>query len=156
MHALVIVILSIALFAVVLFAGINNINTDYFNIQNKQNKIEADIANFSSAFSTYESLKGFKLPLTNWETNLSEVSKYNFNVFEDNSTWNYNSSVNGYYICLSNETMNKTIFKAIKNIAEEKEYAFLNENCGSDENSSTYSIPTEFPAKAALTYWIIL
>jgi hypothetical protein len=156
MHALVIVILSIALFAVVLFAGINNINTDYFNIQNKENKIEADVANFSSAFSTYESLKGFKLPLTNWEINLSEVSKYNFSTFDDGSVWGYNSNVNGYYICLSNDLMSKNTFDAVKSVANEKEYAFLNENCGSDENSASYSMPTEFPAKAALTYWITL
>ena len=156
MHALIIVILSIALFAVVLFAGVNNINTDYFNIQNKYNKIEADIANFSSSFSTYESLKGYKLPLSNWETNLAEVSKYKFSSFEDGTVWTYSSNVNGYYICLSNESMKKTVFSAINKIANEKEYAFLNENCGSDENSASYSVPTEFPAKAALTYWITL
>lgn len=156
MHALIIVLISIALFSIVLFAGINNINIEYFNIKNKENKIEADIANFSSAFSTYESLKGFKLPVTNWESNLSEVSKYNFSAFDDNSIWNYNSSVNGYYICLSNDLMSENTFDAIKSLANKKEYAFLNENCGSDENSSTYSMPTEFPAKAALTYWITL
>ena len=156
MHALVIVLISIALFAIVLFTGINNINIDYFNIQNKQNKIAADIANFSSSFNTYESLKGFKLPLQNWETELSEVSKYSFSKFEDGSSWEYNSNINGYYICLSNEEMKKTIFSAIQKIASEKEYAFLNENCGSDENSASYSVPTEFPVKAALTYWITL
>lgn len=156
MHALLIVLISIGLFAVVLFTGISNINMDYFNIKNKENKIKTDIANFSSSFSTYESLKGFILPITNWQSNLSEFSKYNLNDYEDGSVWSYNSSANSYYICLSNESMKKTIFEAASKIADEKEHAFLNENCGADENSASYTIPTSFPAKAALTYWITL
>lgn len=156
MHALIIVIFSIALFGYVLFAGINHVNTEYFNIKNVKNRVEADISNFSMAFSTYDSLKGFKLPLNNWENELSEVSKYNFKDLDDGSVWVYSSNVNGYYICLSNNSMKKTVFSAIEEIASEKDYAFLNETCGSDENSASYSVPTEFPAKAALTYWITL
>jgi hypothetical protein len=156
MHALIIVIFSIALFGYVLFAGINYVNTEYFNVKNVKNKVEADVLNFSMAFSTYENLKGFKLPLNNWETELSEVSKYKFSVLDDGSSWVYSSNVNGYYICLENDAMKKTVFSAIEDIAIEKDYAFLNESCGSDENSASYSTPTEFPAKAALTYWITL
>ena len=156
MHALIIVIFSIILFSIVLFSGISYVNTDYFNIKNQQYKIEADLSNFMSNYSTYESLKGFRLPINNWESDIQEISKYIFNTYEDGSVWNYSSNVNGYYICLYNIEMKERLYKAIKKISIKKESAFLNENCGSDENTEIFLEPTSFPAKAAFTYWISL
>lgn len=156
MHALIIVIFSIVLFALVLFAGITTMNTDYFNIKNKQYKVEADLANFTSSFSTYETLKRFKLPVSNWETEIQEISKYTFNTYNDGSVWEYNSNINGYYICLKNPEMNETLFRAIRIISKEREHGFVNKVCGANEDTTIFSDPPEFPAQAAFTYWITL
>jgi hypothetical protein len=50
--------------------------------------------------------------------------------------------------------MNEVLYKAVEEVSDKKEYAFVNESCGANENSTVFDVPVSFPAKVSLTYWV--
>lgn len=150
MHSLIIVIISIALFAALLFAGSNYVNTNNYLIKSYKGTIESSATNLASQFIAYENLKGYPLQETNWESELFNISRFTPKSL-DNTTWSYNNNSTGIYFCLSGN-LNENKYKAYKEAENSLSgTAFVNSTCG---QLTTLDYSGTFPVSGAITIWI--
>lgn len=150
MHSLIIVIISIALFAALLFAGSNYVNTNNYLIKSYKGTIESSATNLASQFIAYENLKGFPLQESNWESELFNISRFTPKSL-DNTSWSYNNDSNGIYFCLSG-SLKENQYKAYKEAELSLSgVAFVNSTCG---QLTTLDYTGTFPVSGAITIWI--
>jgi hypothetical protein len=154
MYSIIIVIISIGLFASFLSAGLSYVNIERFYEMRDENMIKSSLASFSVNFSAYENLKGYPIETINWKTELSTINK-NLPDSLETSTWSYVNNSNTYYFCLSSVTTTESIYNSMINIATDTpNNTFVNLNCGADENTTELTPPANHPSQVALTYWI--
>lgn len=150
MYSLIIVIISIALFAALLYAGSNYVNTSNYLIKSYKGTIESSATNLASQFIAYENLKGFPLQELNWEVELFNISRFSPKALE-NTAWSYNNNGSGIYFCLSG-SLKEDQYKAYKEAELSMSgNTFVNGTCGAT-TSLTYT--GTFPVSGAMTVWI--
>ena len=150
MHSLIIVIISIALFAALLYAGSNYVNTNTYLIRSYKGTIESSAMNLASQFIAYENLKGYTLQEANWDAELFNISKFRPKAL-DNTSWSYNNDSNGIYFCLSGNIVENQ-YKAANGAKEFLgDNTFVNISCGATTSLSYSGV---FPIPAAMTFWI--
>lgn len=153
MASLLMVLMSIALFAVFVYGGINYLNIDQFKKQEKINIIETGFLNLETNFSIYRNQKDYFLPTTNWINEIESIGQ-SIPDLETGYTWEYNKVGNTYYFCITSNTVDEIYYNAMLDIAAQRNIAFVNTSCGSNELTTPMSNPSAFPTTAALTYWI--
>lgn len=153
MFSILMVLMSIALFAVFVYGGINYLNIENFKIAEKKNIIETGLVTLETNFSIYKNQKDYYLPTTDWEIELSSMGK-SIPDLETGYSWSYNKVNNKYYFCISSNTTSERYYFAMKSISEDRSKAYININCGSDDSTPVMSTPATFPTTISLTYWI--
>jgi len=150
MYSLIIVIMSIALFAALLYAGSSYVKTDNYLIKSYKGTIESSVTNLASQFIAYENLKGYTLQETNWESELFSINRFTPKSL-DNTIWSYNNDGSGIFFCMSG-SINKNQYKAFKEAEESLNgKAFVNSNCGAN---TSLNYAGNYPVSAAITFWI--
>lgn len=150
MYSLIIVIMSIALFAALLYAGSSYVKTDNYLIKSYKGTIESSVTNLASQFIAYENLKGYTLQETNWESELFSINRFTPKSL-DNTIWSYNNDGSGIFFCMSG-SINENQYKAFKEAEESLSgKAFVNSNCGAN---TSLNYAGNYPVSAAITFWI--
>lgn len=149
MFSIIIVIISLALFAAFLYAGTNYINLDSYTVHSYTSTIESNILMLASQFNAYENLKGYPLQQLNWKDEIYSINRFIPKTL-DNTNWSYDNT-NGIYFCL-NGNINKNQFKAFKKVENNIEgKAFVNTTCGA---TTSLDYTGSYPVDAAITFWI--
>lgn len=146
--------MSIGLFAIFVYGGINYINIDQFKTKEKEALIETSFVVLETNFSIFRNQKDYYLPTTNWENELLNIGKTIPDI-EDGYSWEYGKNIsNNYYFCITSTQTSKIHYEAMNNIANNRNKAYINTACGADENTTVMTPPTSFPNTVSLTYWI--
>jgi len=150
MYALLIVIMALALFSALLYAGSSSINIDNYLIKSNKGLIESSAMTLATQFTAYENIKGYALQEINWQNELFSLNRYSPKVI-DGTVWNYHNNVDGSYFCMSG-LVNELNYKSFK-LAEISAdgISFVNTFCGS---KTSLSYNGSFPVEMAITYWI--
>jgi len=149
MFSIIIVIISLALFAAFLYAGTNYLKLDSYTVQSYASTVESNILMLASQFNAYENLKGYPLQQSNWQDEIYSINRFIPKTL-DNTNWSYNNT-SGIYFCLSGN-INENQFKAFKKVETNMEgKAFVNTVCG---ETTSLSYNGSYPVDAAITFWI--
>jgi len=150
MYALLIVIMALALFSALLYAGASNINLDNYIIKSNKGVVESSAMTLATQYTAYENIKGYILQEANWQTELFSLNRYSPKSI-DGTSWSYHNNTDGTYFCM-NGIINPVNYKSFK-LAELSAdgMAFVNVACGS---KTSLSYNGSFPAEMAITYWI--
>ncbi len=150
MYSLIIVIMSIALFAALLYAGSSYVKTDNYLIKSYKGTIESSATNLASQFIAYENLKGYPLQETDWESEMFSINRFTPKSL-DNTTWSYKNDNSGIFFCMSGN-INENQYKAFKEAEENLNgKAFVNNSCGA---TTSLNYAGSYPVAAAITFWI--
>lgn len=150
MHSLLIVIISITLLALFLYAGTSYVNTDNYLIKSYKMTVEGTITNLASQFIAYENLKGYPLQETDWANEIFKINRYVPKSL-DNTAWEFKNNGSEVYFCLTGN-VNENQLKAFKDVETSLiGSAYVNTNCGS-LTSASYT--GTFPVEASITIWI--
>lgn len=149
MYSILIVIMALALFAALLYAGSSSINIDNYIIKSNKGVIESSAMTLATQFSAYENMKGYTLKETNWENEIFSLNRYSPKVLT-NTLWSYHNNADGVYFCLSG-SVNNVNYAAMK-LAEASSdgIAFANTTCGVKTTGTTDTFPADF----SVTYWL--
>ncbi len=152
MFSLIISVLAIALFGVIVLAGINHLPADLGTKLQASTKASTGFSQLATAFYAYRDAHGSAPATAGWKDTLTPAYGF-YPTPPSGLTWSYGTnSSGGYWFCLSG-SFAQPQYRAAAALAEHysAQAYFLAPACGATVNGTP---PESFPQNYAATYWV--
>lgn len=152
MFSLIISVLSIALFGVIVLAGINHLPADLGSRLQTSTQAATGFSQLATAFYAYRDAQGSAPDAAGWADTLTPAYGY-YPTPPKGLAWSYGSNgAGGYWFCLSGN-YTRAQHQAASALAEQYSVQayFLAAACGATVNGAP---PETFPHSYAATYWV--
>lgn len=152
MFSLIISVLSIALFGVIVLAGITHLPADLGSRLQTSTQTATGFSQLATAFYAYRDAHGSAPAVTGWADTLTPAYGF-YPTPPKGLTWSYgDNGTGGYWFCLSG-AFTKSQHQAVTALAEQysAQAYFLAPACGATANGAP---PASFPQTYAATYWV--